>query len=118
LANRPPKCNALPNIGNTREKVLLALFGRFVLTLTTMTPEEVSTTIQSILTQHFNIPASQFSWEKPLEVLQKDFKILGYLVFLEQLLHQHFGKKIPLLENISTTFHTPRDLVQLVLSEL
>lgn len=118
MANHPPKCNALPNIGNTREKVLLLLFGRFVLTLTTMTPEEVASTVQSILTQHFKIPLDQFSWEKPLEVLQKDFKILGYLVFLEQLINERFGKKIPLLENISTTFHTPRDLVQLILSEL
>ena len=83
-----------------------------------MTPEEVATTVQSILTQYFKIPPDQFSWEQPLEILQKDFKSLGYLVFLEQLLHKQFGKKIPLLENISTTFHTPRDLVQLVLNEL
>jgi hypothetical protein len=83
-----------------------------------MTPEEVASTVQSLLTQHFNIPASQFSWDKPLEVLHKDFKILGYLVFLEQLINKRFGKKIPLLENISTTFHTPKDLVQLILNEL
>ena len=76
--------------------------------------EEIATIVQSILIQHFKIPPKQFSWETPLEILHKDFKILSYLVFLEQLLFQQFGQQIPLLENFSTAFHTPRDLVRLI----
>jgi len=83
-----------------------------------MTKAEVAAAVQAILIRHFNIPADQFSWDKPLEALHEDFKILGYLVFLEQLLHQRFGKKIPLLENCSTAIHTPEDVVELIISEL
>ena len=79
--------------------------------------EEVATLVQSILIQHFKIQPEQFSWETPLEALQKDFKLLSYLVFLEQLLYQQFGHQIPLLENFSTTFHTPRDIVKLIINE-
>lgn len=53
-----------------------------------------------------------------MEVLHEDFKLLGYLVFLEQLLHQQFGKKIPLLENCSTAIHTAEDIVNLIIREL
>lgn len=83
-----------------------------------MTQAEVAAAVQAILIQHFNIQADEFSWEKPLEALHEDFKILGYLVFLEQLLHQRFGKKIPLLENCSTAIHTPEDIVNLIIKEL
>ncbi len=83
-----------------------------------MTYEEVATAVEAILLDKFNIPPDKFSWEKPLETLQADFKILGYLLFLEQLLHHKFGQKIPLLENVSTTFHTPKDVVHLIINEL
>lgn len=83
-----------------------------------MTQAEVATAVQAILIQHFNIQADEFSWDKPLEALQKDFKLLGYLVFFEQLLHQQFGKKIPLLENCSAAFHTPEDVVSLIMNEI
>ncbi len=85
---------------------------------TTMTYDVISATVKSIFTEHFHIQHDQFSWEQPLESLQKDFKILSYLVFLEQLLDKSFKKKIPLIENISTAFHTPRDVVELIMREL
>lgn len=83
-----------------------------------MTQAEVATAVQALLIQHFHIPAEQFCWDKPLEALHEDFRILGYLVFLEQLLHQQFGKKIPLLENCSTAIHTAEDVVGLIMREL
>ena len=81
----------------------------------TIKQEEVAAIVQSILIEHFKIEPKQFSWETPLEDLGKDFKLLSYLVFLEQLLFQRFGQQIPLLENISTVFHTPRDVVKLII---
>jgi hypothetical protein len=80
--------------------------------------EEIEAAVESILIGHFNIASDQFSWEKPLDALQKDFKSLNYLMFLEQLLHKEFGDKIRLLENISTAFHTPKDIVRLIVNEL
>ena len=83
-----------------------------------MTNEKVAATVQSILLQHFDIEPEFFAWDQALERLHGDFKALGNLVFLEQLLQKEFGKNIPLLENISTAFHTPRDVAQLVFDEL
>lgn len=77
--------------------------------------EKISETVQVILVQYFNIPASSFSWEKHLEELQSDFKILDYLIFLERLLQNKFKKELFLLENISTAMHTPRDIVNLIM---
>ncbi len=73
--------------------------------------------IQTILTEHFNIDSVHFDWEQPLENLDEQFKLLGNLVFLEQLLQKEFQRDIPLLENISTAFHTPRDILELIISE-
>lgn len=83
-----------------------------------MTQTEVAAAVQAMLIGHFNIPAEQFCWNKPLEALHDDFKILGYLVFLEQLLERQFDKKIPLLENCSTAIHTAEDVVNLIIREL
>lgn len=83
-----------------------------------MTYEEVSTKVRSILIQHFSIQAKRFSWDESLEMQQEQFKILSYLVFLEQLFEQQFGKKIPLLENISAEIHSPKDVVELIIKEL
>jgi hypothetical protein len=77
--------------------------------------EKISETVQAILIQYFNISASSFSWEKHLEELHSDFKILDYLIFLERLLQNKFKKELFLLENISTAIHTPRDLVNLIM---
>lgn len=79
-----------------------------------MEQSDIATAVKAILIHHFNIPVDQFSWDKPLDDLQANFKLLGYLVFLEQLLGQEFGKKIPLLENCSTAIHTPKDVVNLI----
>lgn len=84
----------------------------------TMTNEKVSDIVKSILLRHFNIQPDFFAWEQPLEELQEDFKVLGNLVFLEQLLEKEFDKNIPILENISTSFHTPRDVVDLITNEI
>lgn len=80
--------------------------------------EHTAQKVQHIFIEHFNISAEQFDWEQPLEALQKDFKILSYLVFLEQLVQQHFELNIPLIENISTAFHTPKDILALINKEL
>lgn len=80
-----------------------------------MNYDEISETVQSILIQHFNIPASAFSWEESLEKQQADFKILDYLIFLERLLQSKFKKDFFLLENISTAIHNPKDIVVLIM---
>lgn len=80
--------------------------------------EEVRYKVHKILIDFFKIDATLLDQEKPLDELQADFKILGYLLFLEQLIHKEFGVKIPLLENISADIHTPEDIVRLTLKEL
>ncbi len=70
--------------------------------------------VHSLLTEHFNIDARHFDWERPLEQLDEQFKLLGNLVFLEQLLQKEFQQDIHLLENISTAYHTPRDILELI----
>ena len=79
-----------------------------------MTQTEIAAAVQVLLIRHFNIPSEQFCWDKPLEELHENFRILSYLVFLEQLLRKEFQEEIPLLENICTAFHTPADLLELV----
>lgn len=83
-----------------------------------MTQTEIAAAVQVLLIRHFNIPSEQFCWDKPLEELHENFRILSYLVFLEQLLDQQFGKKIPLLENCSTAIHSAEDVVDLIMREL
>ncbi|MBL4649663.1 MAG: hypothetical protein JKY03_08025 [Aureispira sp.] len=79
-----------------------------------MNYEKVAESVQKIFIQYFNISASSFSWEVPLEELQEDFKILDYLIFLERLLQSKFKKDFFLLENISTAIHNPKDIVNLI----
>jgi hypothetical protein len=83
-----------------------------------MTEENISFIVKSVLINNFNIESHDFSWDKPLEQLQENFKILGYLVFLEQLLNREFNSKIVLLEHISSNVHTPKDIVELIQKEL
>ena len=61
---------------------------------------------------------NEFDWKVPLDALDKQFKLLSYLIYLEQLLEDKLGKKIPLLENINTALHTPNDILSLVMSHL
>ena len=83
-----------------------------------MSREDASKKVQNIFTTHFNIAPDHFDWEKPLESIHEDFKILSYLVFLEQLIQDDFDIDIPIIENISTSFHTPNDILSLIVNEL
>ncbi len=74
--------------------------------------------VKRVLIDNFNIEPRDFDWDKPLEQLQENFKILGYLVFLEQLLNSELDSKIELLEQISSNIHTPKDIVNLIQKEL
>ncbi len=56
-----------------------------------------------------------FSWDLPLEALNEDFGFLSTLLKLENVLEEHFQKKIALLEHIDATFNTPQDIVNLIL---
>ena len=82
-----------------------------------MTKEQVADVVQNTFFRHFNIHPDNFHWERSIEELHADLKMLGNLVFLEQLLEKEFERKIPLLENIATAFHTPRDIVDLIIQE-
>ena len=79
--------------------------------------DKIPDILRFILTKHFNIAADQFDWNQPLEDLDEQFKLLGNLVYLEQLLEEEFQKEIPLLENISTTYHTPKDILVILNGE-
>ncbi len=82
----------------------------------TMIHQKEADTLKALLLKHFNIQSAHFNWELPLEKLDANFQMLGNLVFLEQLIEKEFGKKVPLLENISTAIHTPKDIIELVIT--
>ena len=81
-----------------------------------MTETVIHTKLQNILVANFNIEENGLIWEQSLVELHPNFKILEYLVFLEQLLNKEFRCKIPLLENISPEIHTPNHIVSLIKS--
>lgn len=83
-----------------------------------MTNENAAKKLQHIFIDHFNIKPDKFNWDVPIEELNKDFKILSYLVFLEQLIQKDFDNDIPIIENISTTFHSPKDILKLIINKL
>ena len=80
-----------------------------------MQQEKIAQIIQAVLIKNFDISADQFEWEFTLQALNKRFKMLSTLVELEKLLKSQFNKEIALVENIITTIHTPKDIVQLVM---
>lgn len=82
------------------------------------TQQEIANTIETLLMDNFSIEAHQFDWETSLDDLDEKFELLSYLIFLEQLLQDKFSKKIPLLENINTALHTPKDILQLTINTL
>ena len=45
------------------------------------TNEKQAGRIKSVFVNHFNIDSEQFDWEKSLEELDGQFKILGNLIF-------------------------------------
>ena len=83
-----------------------------------MTSKSVEDSLRAIIFNHFNISPDQFSWDKPLSALCEDFNILSYLLHLEQLLNAHYREEIPLLENISSDFHSLDDVLKLIKSEI
>ncbi len=79
-----------------------------------MTKQEQLDLIKTTLVMHFDIPENEFNWEASLKTLNSDFMFLAYLADLERLLSGAFKIKVPLLENISASFHTPNDIAKLV----
>ncbi len=83
-----------------------------------MVENEVRDTIKSVLLNNFDIEPGKFDWNTPLEDLQQKFSQLGYLVFFEQVINDHFGGKFQILENINAALHSPNDVYQLIQEEL
>ena len=83
-----------------------------------MVTEDIRSDVKQILVTHLKIAIGQFDWEKPLDELQGNFKILGYLVYLEQLLNKKFDFQIPVLENINSAIHSPNDIALLIQNEI
>jgi hypothetical protein len=79
-----------------------------------MLKDKIRKSLYKILTDHFDIDIKLLAKERFLEELHENFKILGYLIFLEQLINKEFNVKVPLLENINSAIHTPEDIVQLI----
>ena len=75
-------------------------------------------TVKTILLTKFEISEERFAWDKPLEQLNENFRILGYLMYLEQLLNRAFDIELPLIEHVSSSIHSPQDILELVESEL
>ena len=84
-----------------------------------MSPQaEVADIVKSILIQHFDVRIDHYDPDQSLEALHEDFKLLGNLVILENLIRKKFKKDIPLLEHINTAFHRPKNIVNLILNML
>lgn len=81
-----------------------------------MQKEKIALIIQTLLIKNFDISPEQFEWESSLQTLDEKFKMLSTLIKLENLLNAKFNQKITLVENIMTAFHTPKDIVQLVIA--
>lgn len=79
-----------------------------------MSDQEIHNILQTIFSENFQVDSLNFDVNKSLEELDSDFKILSYLLFLEQLLSRQFNTKIALLENISSEIHTPKDIIHLI----
>ncbi len=83
-----------------------------------MVREDIRSEVKQILVTHLKIDIGQFDWEKPLDELQENFKMLDYLVYLEQLLNRKFAFQIPVLENINSAIHSPNDIALLIHNEI
>lgn len=83
-----------------------------------MSTEDIHVSVKQLFVIHFNIKMAHFNWNTPLDQLDGDFKILSYLLFLEQLLQSEFKTKIKILEKINTSVHTPFDIINLVENHL
>lgn len=76
--------------------------------------DENANMVKSILVNHFKVKQEDFDWNKPLQELSKDLALLGHLLYFEQLLQAGLSRKIPMVENISSNFHTPADVLDLI----
>jgi hypothetical protein len=83
-----------------------------------MTNENVHDIVEVLLLNYFNITPQEFNWDVPLETMDSDFKILSYVLFLEQLINKEFNIKVLLLEKINVAIHTPNEIVKIITSEL
>lgn len=83
-----------------------------------MVEREIRERLKAILLNNFGVNPIHFDWDVPLEALQQKFSLLGYLVFFEQIINEHFEGKFQILENINTSVHTPNDVYLLIMEEL
>jgi len=79
-----------------------------------LSESQISSIIKDVLINHFDILPDEFKWDIPLDKLNSDFAILGYLVDLEQLLFRELKINISLHQHIEPSFHTPEDIITLV----
>lgn len=79
-----------------------------------MNSAEIESIVQAILEEHFDVMPSPTMKNKTLDELNENFKILGFLLELEQLLQLRFNKEILLIEHISAAIHTPEDIIELI----
>jgi len=70
--------------------------------------------VKGILIEQFDIAERDFHWDIPLQLLNEDFELLSVLSNFEKSLSTKVNIKIPMVENISATFHTPTDIVNLL----
>ena len=80
-----------------------------------MNRTEIVSIVQAILVEDFKVATTPIMNNKTLETLSENFKVLGALLELERLLQQRLKKEILIIEHISTSIHTPEDLVELIL---
>ena len=83
-----------------------------------MSSDNVHDKVEVLLLEHFNITPQELYWDVPLEIMDSDFKMLSYVLFLEQLINKEFNLKVLLLEKINVAVHTPNDIVKIITSEL
>jgi len=88
---------------------------KYLFNIKILNEEEVTRMVQSILLTYFNISPNKFHWDKPLEILNEDFGILGILLDLEAILKKELNKPLSLLEHIDPTFNTPKDIVRIII---
>ena len=81
-----------------------------------MTEQAIKNILQTTLVEQFNIPETDFDWNKPLLLLHDDFQLLGTLLKLEQSLNEQLQTNLRLVENISAYLHTPTDIFNLIMS--
>lgn len=83
-----------------------------------MDKKTVEDIVQSVLIDQYNVKTKHFLWDAPLITLSEKFRILGFLVELEHLLQSRLSSKLSIIENIDTTSHTPKDLVDFIITQL